>query len=152
MAELCLSCKLCCTHGLFGSVTLKVDEVHRIKAHHLPLVERGDEWLMPFPCAAHKGCCSIYPDRPNSCREYECDVLVAVNAGEMSEPEARALLDRANTAVSAVRARVPGDRDLWGDVERYCEDSPEWRLRHSDFLLDLFELRALLRRVDRKNG
>jgi hypothetical protein len=148
VAALCLSCKLCCTNGLFAIVPVKADEVDRMKAHRLPLVKRDDEWLMPFPCAAHDGCCSIYPDRPSACREYECRILAAVNAGEMADAEGRALLDRANALVSTIRARVPGDRDLWRDVDQYCDDSPQWRLGHADLLLDLFELRALLRRID----
>lgn len=151
MAALCLSCKLCCTHGLFASVPVEAGEVDRLKSHHLKLVKKGDDWRMPFPCAAHNGCCSIYPERPTACRAYECDVLSAVNAGRMPEPEARALLDRTNAFVSNVRARIPGSDDLWTDIGRYCEDSPEWRLQHADLLLDLFELHALLRRVDHHN-
>jgi hypothetical protein len=151
MADLCLSCKLCCTNGLFSSVPIRAAEVARLSAHHLPIVKTVDEWAMPFPCKAHDGCCSIYLDRPDICREYECDVLVAVSAGEMPELEARALLHSANASVAAVRARIPGNGDLWGDVSRYCEDSPEWRARHADLLFDLFELREILRKVDRKH-
>jgi Fe-S-cluster containining protein len=152
MAALCLSCKLCCTNGLFGSVPVEADEVDRMKAHRLPLVQRDDEWTMPFPCAAHDGRCSIYPDRPSACREYACSVLIAVSAGQMPELEGRSLLDRANALVANLRGRIPGKRNLWADVDEYCDDSPQWRLAHADLLFDLFELRTLLRRIDPNRG
>jgi hypothetical protein len=152
MAELCLSCKLCCANGLFGSVPIKADELDRIHAHRLPLLKSGDGWIIPFPCVAHNGCCSIYADRPSACREYECDILIAVNSGRMSQHEASDILRRTNAMVAKVREQVPGDGDLRTDTERFCEDSPEWRRQHAGLLLDLFEVRALLRKVDHKNG
>jgi hypothetical protein len=152
VAELCLSCSLCCTNGLFRSVPLRATEVAGLRARRLPLIKHDDEWLMPFPCAAHKGRCSIYSDRPSACREYECDVLVALNAGQMPASAARSLLDRTNALVASIRTRIAGTGEFWADVDRSCEDSAEWRSTHADLLLDLFELHALLRRVDRKNG
>jgi hypothetical protein len=85
-------------------------------------------------------------------REYECDILIAVKSGRMSQHEASDVLRRTNAMVANVREQVPGDGDLWTDTERFCEDSPEWRRQHAGLLLDLFEVRALLRKVDHKNG
>jgi hypothetical protein len=66
----------------------------------------------------------------------------------MAQADAMDLLGRANAALAALRARIPGESDFWNDVNRYCEDSPEWRASHAELLMDLFELRSLLRRVD----
>ena len=147
-----MECKLCCTHGLFRKVVVEAEEVERLRAYRLPIVEHGDQWLIPLPCAAHNGCCAIYPDRPANCRDYECDVLVAVNTGEMPESEARILLERTNELVAKVRAKLPGSRDLWTDVLQYCKDSPEWRHEHADLLLDIIELRGLLHKIDHAHG
>jgi len=152
VASLCLSCVLCCTHGLFRNAPVKAAEVDRLKTRRLPMVNEGNQWRIQFPCTAHNGRCSIYPDRPEACRKYECDILRAVNDGSMPEPSARALLDRANVLVAGVRAKLPGNGDLWTDVRRYCEDSAQWRGKHADLLLELFELRKLLQRVDHNHG
>ncbi len=152
VATVCLSCKLCCTNGLFRSVPIRAEEVDPLRARHLRVIRQSDQWVMPFPCAAHDGTCSIYVHRPGACAAYRCDVLTALEKGEMRESDAVPLLARANTLVDALREKIPGDGDLWDDVKRYCDDATKWRPDHPDLLLDLYELRKLLKRIDRTNA
>jgi hypothetical protein len=71
-------------------------------------------YRFPQPCAALNGCiCRIYADRPARCRQFECALLKAVQAG-VTEPSAalRAIRD-ARQRAERVRCLL---RDL-GDVD-----------------------------------
>jgi hypothetical protein len=133
-------------------VPIRDDEKERLAARRLPIVAHDDRWVVAFPCPAHNGRCSIYDDRPAACRTYRCDVLIAVESGEMKETEAAILLARANTLATEIRAEVPGGGDLWSDVGKFWQDLETWRRDHAALLFRMFELRNLLARIDRANG
>jgi hypothetical protein len=45
------------------------------------------------PCAAHKNhICSIYGERPGSCRAFQCKLLKRFNANEITQTEAFAIV------------------------------------------------------------
>jgi Fe-S-cluster containining protein len=64
------------------------------------------------PCASHKNhLCSIYADRPRSCRAFQCKLLKRVTANETSEAEALAIIRQAvayRDRVRQVMSRVFG--------------------------------------------
>ncbi len=81
--QLCRACGLCCNGVIFGDVRLQPgDNPERLRA--LGLVPachaKGPDKLMQ-PCQAFDGCCRIYADRPQYCREFECALLKSVLAG-----------------------------------------------------------------------
>jgi hypothetical protein len=75
LAILCQSCGLCCDGSLFGRVDLEPEEVGPARRHRLAVVPSGKAFEQP--CAAlvtgesgrH---CSIYDERPISCRRFVC--------------------------------------------------------------------------------
>lgn len=142
--DLCLACGLCCSGELFPFVEIEPEEARRIAARRLPLHDEGRR--LQQPCPAFDGRCRIYEERPRKCADYACDVLAAVEAGTMTLADAAALIDRARAMARSVRARVPGDGDLWKDVTAFAQDDEAWRREHAELLMDLAILRRLLGR------
>lgn len=88
--ELCTKCGLCCDGSLLDDVELKNEQ----EAFGLELmglkIDRDDVPALPLPCTALKGKrCSIYKNRPNTCRRFECKLLQRANRGEVSVAEAK---------------------------------------------------------------
>jgi len=64
---------------------------------------------VPQPCAALEGCrCRAYEGRPLACRRYECLLVGALRSGEVSMPEAIAVVARAR---ELVRTGTPAERE-----------------------------------------
>lgn len=108
-SELCLRCGLCCDGTLFTRTPLLPDEAEALRARSAevtPCARSGTPGLRQ-PCAALDGSrCTIYADRPASCRRYECLLHGALVEGEVD-------LDEALTVVEEARARARrGDGDL----------------------------------------
>lgn len=98
--RLCESCGLCCDGTLFAHVEVTPEELADLSGR----VTLSDDWsLLLQPCSALEGCrCSVYPSRPRICRAYRCSVLSGLEAGRLTEAEARAALDE----VFALRSRL----------------------------------------------
>lgn len=75
LETLCRSCGLCCDGSLYGCVTLEPEELARARKNHLPVLPRRNAFEQPCPAlstlGAHRAC-SIYSDRPRSCRNFTC--------------------------------------------------------------------------------
>lgn len=98
--SLCLDCGLCCDGSLFHAVPIEPEEANRL-AGRVTLTADGTQLLQP--CRALDGCrCTVYEDRPSTCRQYRCLVLNAFESGRLSEPQARAAL----AEVFSLRAEV----------------------------------------------
>jgi Fe-S-cluster containining protein len=75
LGTLCRSCGLCCDGSLFGCVTLEPEELPRARKNHLHVLQRGNAFEQPCSALSTLGtrcACSIYPDRPRSCRAFTC--------------------------------------------------------------------------------
>jgi Fe-S-cluster containining protein len=85
---------------MFAHVAVTPEEIAPLDGR----VTLSSDWsLMLQPCSALEGCrCSVYSERPRICRAYKCFVLNSLEAGRMTEAEARASLDE----VFAVRQRL----------------------------------------------
>ncbi len=115
--ELCLECGLCCNGVLFADVKLKAGET-ALKtgptAAGLMTGVAGRGRIIPQPCPAFDGCrCGIYPDRPSHCRNFECLLLRALNAGETRFGAARRVVREARRRVEKVEKLLVllGDKD-----------------------------------------
>ena len=68
---LCRACGLCCDGSLFGRVGLEPEEVEGAKKHRLRVVESGKSFAQPCAALVDRAC-SIYDERPLSCRRFTC--------------------------------------------------------------------------------
>ena len=90
---LCTRCGLCCDGSLFADVELaSTDEASALEVIGLEIEDADEEGgeLLLQPCRALKGRrCSIYPNRPDCCRTFECRLLQEVKRGAVSVGRAK---------------------------------------------------------------
>lgn len=68
-------------------------------------------FLLPCPqldCAV----CQIYHERPQTCRDYQCQVLRSVNAGELEHVRAMQLIEQGRAALEQVKAQLAEGQTL----------------------------------------
>ena len=114
--QLCLTCGICCNGVLFKDVQLQPgDDAEALKALGLSLQRRSCKARFAQPCVAlaAENRCRIYAERPVRCRDFECALFKAVQAGKLEAAAAlctiRATLGRANEVRRLLR--VLGDQD-----------------------------------------
>ncbi len=107
-SDLCLSCGLCCNGVLFDLVKLEPGEVALID--QLALAPwPGEELGFAQPSARFAGnCCSVYTDRPQSCRRYRCQVLVHIDDQTISPDRGREIVGTAMQLVGEIEGDEPG--------------------------------------------
>ena len=90
-SRLCVTCGLCCNGVMFHLVRLQPgDSAPELAALGLKLKRKQRQDYIVQPCPAYRDAqCSIYLQRPERCRLFECRTLRRVVAGEI--PEAAAL-------------------------------------------------------------
>lgn len=117
LSTLCQHCGLCCDGTLFTHVPLRSTEVEPLRALGLPVKEREDGTpILPQPCAALNGrCCTAYAERPEGCRRYHCQLFSALSEGEVSLPEALAVVDGAHARLAASGTERGGDAEDYLD-------------------------------------
>ncbi|OJH35501.1 YkgJ family cysteine cluster protein [Cystobacter ferrugineus] len=103
LSTLCQHCGLCCDGTLFTHVPLQGTEAAPLRALGLPVKEREDGTsVLPQRCAALDGRhCTAYAARPEGCRRYHCQLFSALSEGEVSLPEALAVVDGAHALLAA---------------------------------------------------
>lgn len=84
LTKICLACGLCCNGSLFTNGKLRPEEVEPARKNRLVVIDEGDEGpLFEQPCArfdADAKACTIYEERPHTCRGFECRLLARFRA------------------------------------------------------------------------
>ena len=107
--DLCAACGFCCNGVIFANVKLQPgDDASRLRELGLSLKQTkagaGSAVRFAQPCAAHEGCrCSIYPNRPKYCRQFDCLLLQSVKAGSLDPNTALRVIRRAKKRVAEIR-------------------------------------------------
>lgn len=159
-ARLCSACGLCCNGVLFHTVRiLPEDSVGELSALGLKLKRKKKERWLHQPCPAHRDSqCSIYSQRPQRCRRFECQQLKRVGIGEIDEATARLKIQEVRGRVASVEAlleqsgKTDSKRPLSKRYEKICAEpvdatSPAEELYLRDQLVA--EMRALEEILDR---
>jgi hypothetical protein len=109
LSTLCLRCGMCCDGTLFTHVSLQPAEVPALQQRGLSLTQRADgSPALAQHCAALDGrTCTVYADRPASCRRYHCQLYAALAEKEVSLDEALAVVDEAQSLVATVGRELP---------------------------------------------
>jgi Fe-S-cluster containining protein len=100
---------MCCDGTLFTHVSLQPAEATALQQRGLPLTSRADgSPALAQHCAALDGrTCTVYADRPASCRRYHCQLYAALAEKEVSLDEALGIVDEARARVAAVEPELP---------------------------------------------
>lgn len=87
--SLCLTCGLCCDGTLFSYVEIESDDNDAALALDIQTVGEPGPRILKQHCPAHKNCsCTIYQNRPNTCRNFQCALLKRFNKHRISQAEA----------------------------------------------------------------
>lgn len=151
LSRLCQACGACCDGTLFTSVAVFPEEVASARRHALPLFQ--DDRAFTQPCVAHlSGSCSIYEDRPSTCRKFRCR-LYERHEAEGGPLEARLVSVR---RLRELRSRLKsGGVDVTAMLKGGLIDvraGLSARPANSEALLDLAELGVRLERDFAKAG
>jgi hypothetical protein len=91
LSSICRSCGLCCDGTLYPAGRLEGGEVERALRTGLRVVYDEDRSAFEQPCARFDrsaGGCTIYADRPATCRRFVCALLARARAGQASVDDA----------------------------------------------------------------
>ncbi|MEO6787295.1 MAG: YkgJ family cysteine cluster protein [Chthoniobacteraceae bacterium] len=113
-ARLCADCGLCCNGALFDRVFLQPgDRPRALAALGLRIKKKS---FFTQPCAALcRTRCTIYADRPERCRRFECRQYRDVAAGTTTADAASARIGEAKRQIAVVEALLDA---LGGDNRR----------------------------------
>jgi len=110
---LCADCGICCKGTLFVSVAVDAEAEARLRGR-LPVVQATRGPVVPLPCAALDGVrCSVYPDRPDRCRTFICELRRDLEEGRVSLAHARAMIDETRALAATVTSRLPTGVAWW---------------------------------------
>lgn len=116
---------MCCDGVLFYGVKLQQSDSSRaLRALGLKVKRKHGHEQSLQPCPAHQDCCcSIYADRPQRCREFECAQLIGVARADLSESQALENILHARTLVARVEALllIAKDERLGKSLATRCE-------------------------------
>ncbi len=103
-ARLCAECGLCCNGAMFHMVILQPGENPRaLAALGLKIKRKHSLAYMPQPCRAHVGgCCTVYEQRPQRCRIFECRTLIRLTKNEITESVAMEKIREARIKLACV--------------------------------------------------
>ncbi|MEO6740295.1 MAG: YkgJ family cysteine cluster protein [Chthoniobacteraceae bacterium] len=113
-ARLCADCGLCCNGALFDRVILQpADRPRALAALGLRIKKKT---FFNQPCTALCGTrCTIYADRPERCRLFECRQYRDVAAGTVTADAASARIGEAKRQIATVEVLLDA---LGGDNRR----------------------------------
>lgn len=156
--RLCMTCGLCCNGVMFHTVRLQPNDVPtELAALGLKLKRKHGQDLLLQPCPAHcDGQCSIYAQRPERCRLFECQQLQRVGTGEITEAMALEKIrevQRRTARLDALSRRADGSPRK-GPLSKRCETAlaepfdatthPELIGEREELARGLAELEAIL--------
>lgn len=103
-SRLCVTCGMCCDGTLFHIVRMQPsDSVSALNVLGLKLKKKKGQSCIEQPCQMLKQQrCSIYADRPERCRLFECQLLKRLAAGHIGETEAAITISEARRQVTEV--------------------------------------------------
>jgi len=89
--SLCSNCGMCCDGTLFHSVILQpTDSPRTLSSLGLTLKRKPGGTTFRQPCSAHQNNqCAIYENRPQRCRLFNCQQLLRVASGEITQSAAQ---------------------------------------------------------------
>ena len=124
-SRLCAACGMCCNGVMFDIVRLQPgDSPKGLAALGLKVKRKRGQSHFVQPCAAHRDSqCTIYAERPQRCRIFECRQLQRVAAGEITEAAAMENIGEALRLVAEINALLvrTGDTNARHALSKRCE-------------------------------
>lgn len=152
--DLCTNCGMCCDGTLFAYVEVAEDE--RAAVQQLFTLHAGTEGpIFHQPCSYNRDRkCTVYDDRPRTCRAYRCKTLSALRSGEIEAPEASRRVVETQRALAGIRPLLQDGETISNARTRRAAAAadPERPSADMPFILKLTALDMMLDRYFRKAG
>ena len=111
---------------MFHMVILQPGENPRaLAALGLKIKRKHSLAYMPQPCRAHSGgCCTVYEQRPQRCRIFECRTLLRLAQGEITESAAMEKIHEARSKLAIVEAILAqvGETRIEQPLAKRCDN------------------------------
>ena len=124
-ASLCAQCGMCCNGVMFHTVWLQPGESpQKLAALGLKLKCKKKQHYLLQPCHAHNGSgCSVYAQRPERCRIFECRQLKRLAAGTITAAMALEKILDAKRRVAEITALLEraGPTSVTQPLAKRCE-------------------------------
>lgn len=145
-SELCKSCGLCCyAFHNFGYVKNQKEQQIIEKFGGIIFKNNEDKLSFKQPCPAFNGICSIYPNHPSSCKEYQCKLLKSMQNNDITLDKAKEVVKNTKKEVEIIDKSL---ENLLGKrtetVDNYivlffekAEKNPNLRNNYQKLLLNL---------------
>jgi len=131
-SNICLACGICCDGTLIGFVEVAQEELPRLNGIHEVENVNGHSFFLQ-PCDKFCDGCSIYPDRPNHCASFKCDLLKSVEAKELNFNSAKDLIKIVKQKKAAIEKKI---------------ELQKFKLKSKSFYFKMEELKMLLEKKD----
>ena len=142
--RLCTACGMCCDGTIFGFVPTDEEDRQRLPAEIFTFETNGEKLGFFQPCAALQGTlCSVYAERPATCRKFSCRVLTRMTAGELDFDSAKGLIEQARSAANKVIETLKPGEDLRAARGSWRDLKGDWR-ENAKFRLLMFALERFL--------
>lgn len=146
-STLCQACGFCCDGTLFGGIRLTEDEARRPALVRLPLFSTEGGPALLFPCPAHAGACTVYEERPATCRAYNCHLIDQLEQGDIDLESALLRVERLRGLAEAIRPRLEGDEGtFWERAEALQRRPFAWQIENEALMIEIATLREMLAR------
>lgn len=130
-SELCLACGLCCQGILHDHAELPEEEVEAAGQLGLTIYPKNKQidyraFSLPCPCFLDNAC-TVYAQRPTTCRQYQCLLLQRYLDGSVSIEDCLATVNEVKQTLDDIRAEIGGDdmtRRLWSQVKSFLHHLP----------------------------
>lgn len=147
VSALCQACGFCCDGTLFDGIFLTAEDVVGARRVRLPISPDDGRPTLRLPCPAHVGACTVYEDRPSTCRTYQCQLVNRLEAGDIDLPGALLRVERLRGLVDAIRPQLGDDGDTFWERAEALQARPfAWQLENEALMLQIATLREMLAR------
>jgi hypothetical protein len=146
-SRLCQACGFCCDGTLFDGIFLTASDALSVERVRLPIVQDEERLSLQLPCPAHLGACTVYDDRPSTCRTYQCLLVDRLEQGDLDLESALVRVARLRGLVDAIRPHLgEGGETFWQRAEALQARPFSWQLENEALMLQIATLREMLAR------
>jgi len=148
-SDLCQACGFCCDGTLFGGLRLTEDEARAVARVRLPIFQGEDGPTLLMPCPAHVGTCTIYDERPSTCRTYQCQLIDRLEQGDLDFESALRRVERLRALADAIRPRLDltaGGEGFWARADALQRRPFAWQIENEGLMIEIATLREMLAR------
>jgi len=144
-SDLCQACGFCCDGTLFDGIAVTEADSAGLARARLPLFRDGGRSTLCLPCPAHVGACTVYEDRPSTCRTYQCELVTRLEQDDLDLPSALLRVERIRGLIDAIRPCL-GDQgeSFWERAEALQARPFAWQIDNEALMLRIATLREML--------